>query len=123
MDGGSYKCPDCDDWFLSRYALAQHLKETHPQVPLVLNRRDFAGALPPNCTYIGRGSPYGNRFHIGRDGERDEVIDSYIAEKSRDETFLAMVRRQLRGRNLVCHCAPKPCHGNWLLQVANAYES
>lgn len=119
MGGTSYQCPECAGWFLSRYALGQHLKATHPTAPVVLNRRDFPGALPPNSSYVGRGTAFGNRFRIGIDGDRDMVIDSYIAEKRQDEEFLDLVRRQLKGRNLVCHCAPERCHANWLIQVAN----
>jgi hypothetical protein len=27
---------------------------------------------------------------------------------------------ELRGRDLVCFCAPRPCHGDLLLRLANA---
>lgn len=119
MSRDAFHCPECADRFLSRYALGQHLKSVHPSKPVVLNRRDFPDALPPNSSYVGRGSPFGNRFRVGVDGDRDRVIDSYIAEKSQDEEFLDLVRQQLRGHNLVCHCAPERCHADWLLQIAN----
>lgn len=120
MGGESYQCPDCGDWFISRYSLGQHMKAAHPVMPQVLNIRDFPGGrLPPNSTYCGRGSFAGNPYRIGPDGTRDEVIDRYIAERSRDDAFLAKVRR-LRGRHLVCHCAPERCHCDWLIIVANA---
>lgn len=89
-------------------------------VPQVLNQRDFGRALPPHTTYIGRGSPYGNPFVIGVDGDRDAVIDRYIAERSQDPEFIALVKQRLKNRHLCCHCTPKRCHGDWLFEVANS---
>jgi hypothetical protein len=128
MGGQSYCCPDCGKWFAGGLAsLGEHMRVKHPQPPVVLNRADFYNGgvvrLPPGSTYCGRGTPFGNDYRIGIDGTRDEVIDRYIAERSQDEAFLALVRRQLRGRHLVCHCAPKRCHCNWLIQVANAPDA
>lgn len=119
MGGASFECRDCEMGFVSRYAYGRHMRNTHPVTPMVLNRREFPGPLPPNATYVGRGTAFGNRFHIGPDGSRDEVIDKYIAEKSQDEEFLTLVRRQLKGRHLVCHCAPERCHADWLRCIAN----
>jgi hypothetical protein len=113
-------CPQCGR--MVRWgALFQHVRAAHGVEPEILNRRDFAGgALPPHSTYCGRGTPFGNPYRIGPDGSRDEVIDRYIAERSQDEAFLALVRRQLKGRHLVCHCAPERCHCEWLREVANS---
>jgi len=118
MGGQSYCCPDCNKWFLSRYTLGQHIKSSHPVAPQVLNKRDFGKTLPPNSSYVGRGTFAGNPYRIGVDGTRDEVIDRYIAEKSQDAAFMSKVR-QLKGRHLICHCAPERCHATWLLCVAN----
>lgn len=119
MGGQSYSCSVCGDWFLSLYTLGQHTKAKHPTPPLVLNKADFGAGLPLNSSYIGRGTFAGNPYRIGVDGTRDEVIDLYIAEKRKDADFIAQVRQQLKGRHLVCHCAPLRCHGHWLIRVAN----
>jgi hypothetical protein len=93
-------------------------------VPEVLNRADFyfdgRYRLPPRSSYCGRGTPFGNPYHVGVDGTRDEVIDRYIVERSADESFVAEVKRKLKGRHLVCHCRPLRCHCDWLLVVANS---
>lgn len=70
---------------------------------------------PADAVYIGRGSPYGNPFVLGRDGDRDEVCDRFEAEilPALDVTALA-------GKDLVCFCAPKRCHGDAILRKANA---
>ncbi|MFA7101502.1 MAG: DUF4326 domain-containing protein [Bacilli bacterium] len=67
-----------------------------------------------NYVYIGRGSPFGNPFVIGKDGIREEVIEkyrSYFRGKLEDPAFKAMVLR-LRGKRLGCFCKPKACHGD-----------
>lgn len=87
-------------------------------MPVVLNFNKVG--LPPGAKYIGRGSPYGNPFKVGRDGVKCEVIARYIEQKSKDSVFIEMVKRELRGHDLVCHCKPEACHGDWLLEVANS---
>ena len=73
----------------------------------------------PEAVYIGRGSPFGNPFVIGRDGDRDGVCDKYAAMLMSNPRLLAKVKQELRGKDLVCFCAPKRCHGDTLLRVAN----
>lgn len=87
--------------------------------PEVLNQSDYGRHWPPHTTYIGRGSPYGNRFIVGVHGQRGECIDLYIEEKSKDPAFIALVKQRLKGRHLGCHCKPRRCHGDWLHRVAN----
>ena len=83
----------------------------------VLNKR-LAG-VPAGTVYIGRSGRWGNPFRIGPDGDRADVIakhERWLAEQ-RD---LLRALDELRGRNLVCFCAPLPCHGDLLLRLANA---
>lgn len=69
---------------------------------------------PPGAVYIGRGSPYGNRFVIGKHGNRNEVISRFECEQLPD-----MDVSVLRGKDLLCFCKPKPCHGDLILMKAN----
>lgn len=69
--------------------------------------------------YIGRPSKWGNPFVIGKDGEREEVILKYENYILNNPLLLEECKRELRGKNLVCFCAPKPCHGDVLLKIAN----
>lgn len=68
--------------------------------------------------YIGRPSIWGNPFVIGRDGTRDEVIRKY---KQWLEGQPDLVKRtsELRGKRLGCFCAPRPCHGDILVEFAD----
>jgi hypothetical protein len=90
--------------------------------PRVLNlRRDH---IPRNAVYIGRGrgSKLGNPFVIGRDGSRAEVIESFNHWIVR-QRHLREAISELRGRDVVCFCAPQPCHGDVLLRLANCEHS
>ncbi|WP_428393426.1 DUF4326 domain-containing protein [Lichenicoccus sp.] len=82
----------------------------------VLNKhRD---GLPPEAVYIGRGSRWGNPFRIGPDGDRATVIARHET-RLRDQHQLLRALGELRGRDLVCFCAPAACHGDLLLRLAN----
>lgn len=66
---------------------------------------------PPDAVYIGRGSPWGNPYVIGKDGTRDEVCDLY--EKN---VLPSLDVESLRGRDLICFCHPQRCHGDSILR-------
>ena len=83
----------------------------------VLNKHQ--AGVPPNAVYIGRGSKWGNPFRIGPDGNRADVIAAYELWLSNQHHLLRALD-ELRGRDLVCFCAPLPCHGDLLLWLANA---
>lgn len=74
--------------------------------------------VPDGAVYIGRGSRYGNPFVIGMDGNRDQVCDKF----ERDVLPTIDVS-DLRGRDLVCYCTPLRCHGDAILQKANAHAN
>ena len=75
--------------------------------------------------YIGRPSGFGNPFVIGVHGDWAEVIArfrEYAVDRCyRDPAFRAAVA-SLHGRRLVCWCAPAPCHGQVLLELAAALQ-
>lgn len=70
-------------------------------------------------TYIGRPSVWGNPFIIGRDGTRIEVIEKYEHYINRNQKLQERAKRELKGQDLRCFCAPLPCHGDMLLKIAN----
>ncbi len=89
-------------------------------MPKVYNNHQRA--VPAAAVYIGRGSPYGNPFIIGKDGSRDEVCDKFEAMLLSNKELLCKVRTELKGKDLECFCAPKRCHGDTLLRIANESE-
>lgn len=76
----------------------------------VLNKHHVG--VPEGAIYIGRGSPWGNPFVMGKDGDRSAVIrkfEAYARERlETDPEWLA----PLRGKDVVCFCAPQACHGH-----------
>jgi len=86
-------------------------------LPRILNKHTHG--TPAGAVYIGRGSPWGNPFVIGRDGTRAEVIAQYDAWIAIQPHLLARLP-ELRSRDLLCFCAPKSCHGETLRRLANA---
>src|SRR3984893_16874471 len=83
----------------------------------VLNKH--AAGVPAGAVYIGRGSKWGNPFRIGVDGDRAAVIAKYECWL-RNQHHLLRGLDELRGHDLLCFCAPKACHGDLLLRLANA---
>ena len=84
----------------------------HLNVPKVYNKNKRNA--PSDAVYVGRGSPYGNPFVIGVDGDRDEVCDRF-----RNEVLPTLDVSKLRGKSLLCYCAPKRCHADDILIEAN----
>jgi len=75
--------------------------------------------------YVGLPSVFGNRWRVGQDGSRDEVIQKYaehLDQEMADErsplrlAVMQLVERVKNGEELVlcCFCAPKRCHGTVL---------
>jgi hypothetical protein len=83
----------------------------------VLNKH-HAG-IPAGARFIGRGSKWGNRYRIGPDGDRATVIAKHERWFA-DQHDLLRALDELRGCDLVCFCAPKRCHGDLLVRLANA---
>ncbi len=79
----------------------------------VLNKH-HAG-IPKGAVYIGRGSKWGNPFVIGRDGTREEVVAKYRDWIIHSDLALDVI--ELKGKDLVCYCAPKSCHGDVLIEL------
>ncbi len=85
-------------------------------MPRVYNKN--SEDYPRDAVYIGRPSIWGNPFVIGREGDRDEVISEYRRYVLLS-THLMREIGNLAGKDLVCFCAPRPCHGDVLLELAN----
>jgi Domain of unknown function (DUF4326) len=83
----------------------------------VLNKK--VAGIPSGAVYIGRGSKWGNPFHIGADGDRAMVVTKH-EQWLHGQTHLLRALDELRGKDLVCFCAPAACHGDLLVRLANA---
>ena len=89
----------------------------------VLNSNNIpATEIPANTTYIGKGSYWEKDTRIGGDTSRAEALEQHKQDLAND---LEKLRRidELQGMDLLCFCAPRPCHGDILVELATmTYE-
>lgn len=81
-------------------------------VPKVHNK--YHNTAPKTAVYVGRGSPWGNPYQIGKDGTRDDVIRLF-----KENILPTLDVTALKGKDLICFCKPKACHADLLLEKAN----
>lgn len=78
--------------------------------------------------YIGRGTPWGNPFHVGKQEgqfERDEAIEMYKEHFAKNILGDESMRRGLfglRGMRIACHCKPLACHGDVIAGYLNSLD-
>ena len=80
----------------------------------VLNKRNSSKGV-----YIGRPSKWGNPFVIGADGSRADVVRKFEEYLKSNPRLMEAAKQELKGKDLVCFCAPLPCHGDILSRIAN----
>ena len=87
----------------------------------IVNLKREPDAVADGAVRIDRRAVWGNPFVMGRAGTRAQVIARYRADLWRriraGEIALEAVAA-LNGRDLACHCAPLPCHGEVLARAA-----
>ena len=102
-------------------------------MPNVLNIRNLPGfserrpIIPANAVNIGRvnrryrltASKWANPFHPKSPADHEAAVAAY-ERWLRQQPRLIDVLPELRGLDLVCWCAPLPCHGDVPLRLANA---
>lgn len=79
---------------------------------------------PSDAVYVGRPTKWGNPFSHLPDTKaafqvesREEAVRYYRNMLSEEDH--QMIKRELKGKDLVCWCAPKACHADVLLEIAN----
>ncbi len=72
----------------------------------------------PYDVLIDRRTIYGNPFIIGRDGTREEVVEKYRKWVPTQEKIMNSLYK-LYNKRLGCHCKPKACHGDVLVELIN----
>lgn len=93
--------------------------------------------MPEGAINVTRGTDWGNPFRVGAtvlcsDGgwPRHHSVTitpalavALFAACVEEKGYIDQIKRELCGHDLVCWCSTEPgtpCHGNWLLAVANA---
>tara|TARA_Y100000389_G_C17280313_1_gene422615 strand:+ start:92 stop:454 length:363 start_codon:yes stop_codon:yes gene_type:complete len=71
-------------------------------------------------------SKWANPFKIGKDGDRDTVINKYkqyLKNKLDNDELLRHELLKLKNKKLGCWCYPEPCHGDVLIELIKLYEN
>jgi hypothetical protein len=88
-------------------------------------RRSKGWRLPEGARSVARPGPFGNPFPVARMGDpaaHSEAVETFRAWLMAPEQagLRDRARRELRGRDLACWCAPSlPCHADVWLRVVN----
>jgi len=105
-------------------------------MPKVLNKR--TDVIPPDAIYVGRPTKWDNPYKIGQSyildkGDVTEQIFSKITREQAIKLYRLWLDHQLylfnlnilelKDKDLVCWCAPLPCHADVLLELANTKEN
>lgn len=77
------------------------------------------GRQNPHSVYVGRPTKWGNPFVVGKHGTQDECVALYEKWLMAQPHMLEAARRELKGYDLECWCAPLACHADILLREAN----
>lgn len=93
-------------------------------MPEVFNKHHHN--IPKDSVYVGRPTKWGNPFtHLTSNttaefvvGSRKESIDKYKEWLPKQKHLMDSIH-ELTGKDLVCVCAPKACHADTLLKLAN----
>jgi len=93
-------------------------------MPKVHNARQV-DPIPDDAVYVGRPTPFGNPYsHLNASmadikvNTREEAIAMYkkwFERRLRNPEFNAKVEA-LRGKDLICWCAPHSCHADVILE-------
>lgn len=90
----------------------------------VLNFYKVGKIIPEGAVYIGRqmpgltGSKFANPFKITDEEPREVVITKYkswLWSQIRTGKITLEDLLELEGKDVVCFCAPQPCHGDIVL--------
>ena len=87
---------------------------------LVINKRTAPKELLVGAVYVGRPSIFGNPFVMRDESARASVIEKYRKHLLSRPALMEQAKRELRGKRLVCFCAPLACHADVLAEIANA---
>lgn len=91
---------------------------TFEELPRVWNKRQKG--IPNEAIYVGRPTEWGNPYVIGKDGDRLTVVDKYKRWITSRGNLVQKCKEELRGKDLICWCAPEACHADVLLEIANS---
>lgn len=70
--------------------------------------------------YPDKSSPFANKYKIGPDGDRQQVLRKYkrwLMDKVLEDDHFREELMKLKGKNLGCWCHPENCHANIIQEM------
>lgn len=92
-----------------------------PRVLHITKMTSYNEPYPADAVRVDRGSNWGNPFVMAgqSDQERNRVCDLFEQYAAWRLAIEPAWLEPLRGKSLACWCAPKRCHAETLLRLAN----
>lgn len=75
--------------------------------------------VPDGAVIVDRNTIYGNPYRLGVDGDVAEVTALYVNYLLNNPALIKDIRKNLKGKDLICWCHPDPCHSTLILKLAN----
>lgn len=85
----------------------------------IFNKSNKRVSVPRGAHLVDRSTPFGNPFSINYTNTRDEVCDKFERWVVTQPELILLAKRVLKGRDLVCWCAPLRCHAETWKRIAN----
>ena len=106
-----------------QFGFEEGVERRGKEVKRIQRKRTAGWRMPPNTVYVGRPTPFGNPYKLGKDGNVDTVLFLYKRHLELclmgDHDFL----EPLKGKDLACWCPlNKPCHVDILLKFLEAKQ-
>jgi len=74
---------------------------------------------PKDAVFVGRPSKWGNPFKARYESQREWAIKQFREWVLSKPELVEAIKKELRGKDLVCYCKPKNCHADVLFEIAN----
>lgn len=87
--------------------------------PVVRNVRDVGKRTTDEMIYVGRRTKWGNPYKIENGRTREQAVELFSHYIKIILIEQPEFLDDLRGKDLICWCAPLACHADILLELAN----
>lgn len=109
--------------FFELHCLLVYLKHTDLYTPEEINPprvfNKFKMSSTDKGVYVGRPSKFGNPFVVGKLYTRQTAVERFEKFIEENPILKEAAINELKGKNLICFCAPLACHADILLKIAN----
>ena len=98
-----------------------------PQPRRIQLSRQHGWKMPANTRKVDRTTKWGNPFKVGAwlnvskgtKATAEDCVRLFRHNLLKNPELIALVKKELRGKNLACWCKEGPCHAEILLKLAN----